>query len=88
MASTFKVSQVKVRLVKNNWWEHQELYETTSTGKGTTTKKDDGRRRLTDEQEEQLRKFINGEHEAGRQVFRRTVAEWICLLYTSPSPRD
>ena len=90
MASTFKVSQVKVRLVKNHWWEHQELYETTSTGKGTTTKKDDGRRRLTDEQEEQLRKFINGEHEAGRQVFRRTVAEWMhktCEMEEQPSNR-
>ncbi|CAB1108957.1 unnamed protein product [Ectocarpus sp. CCAP 1310/34] len=42
-----------------------------------TAKEDHGRRRLTEVQADQLREFINDEHKPGRQVFRRTVAEWM-----------
>ncbi|CAB1121123.1 unnamed protein product [Ectocarpus sp. CCAP 1310/34] len=77
VARTFKIGHDKVRRINNHWWDHRQLYETTAVGRGKTAKKDDGRRRLTEVQEDQLREFINDEHKAGRQVFRRTVAEWM-----------
>ncbi|CAB1104574.1 unnamed protein product [Ectocarpus sp. CCAP 1310/34] len=77
VARTFKIGHDKVRRINNHWWDHRQLYETTAAGRGKTAKKDDGRRRLTKAQEDQLREFINDEHKAGRQVFRRTVAEWM-----------
>ncbi|CAM9976181.1 unnamed protein product [Ectocarpus sp. 8 AP-2014] len=77
VARTFKIGHDKVRRINNHWWDHRQLYETTAAGRGKTAKKDDGRRRLTEAQEDQLREFINDEHKAGHQVFRRTVAEWM-----------
>ena len=91
VANTFKIGHEKVRLVNNHWWEHRELYETTAAGRGKTTKKDDRRRCLTEQQEEQLRTYIDDEHKAGRQVFRRTVAEWMhrtCGFEEQPSNRS
>ncbi|CAB1103515.1 unnamed protein product [Ectocarpus sp. CCAP 1310/34] len=77
VARTFKIGHDKVRRINNHWWDHRQLYETTAVGRGKTAKKDDGRRRLTKVQEDQLREFINDGHKAARQVFRRTVAEWM-----------
>eukprot|EP00903_Cladosiphon_okamuranus_P012038 g11303.t1 len=91
VANTFKIGHEKVRLVNNHWWEHRELYETTAAGRGKTAKKDDRRRCLTEQQEEQLRTYIDDEHKAGRQVFRRTVAEWMhrtCGFEEQPSNRS
>ncbi|CAB1100446.1 unnamed protein product [Ectocarpus sp. CCAP 1310/34] len=70
-----KIGHDKVRRVNNHWWDHRQLYETTAAGRGNTVKEDDGRRRLAEVQADKLREFINDEHKAGRQVFRRTVAE-------------
>ena len=73
VSRTFKVDLEKARNVNNHWWEHAKSYETTDDVIGKKiAKKDDRRRRLTQEQQDQLQKFINDEHKAERQVFRRT----------------
>eukprot|EP00903_Cladosiphon_okamuranus_P013416 g12499.t1 len=71
VANTLKIGHEKVRLVNNHWLERRELYETTSAGRGKTAMKDDRRRCLTEYQEEQLRTYIDDEHKAGREDFRR-----------------
>lgn len=61
--------------------DKQELYETNGKGRGKATSVDDGRRVITKEQEDGLHEFIKGEHEAGRQVFRRTVKDYLECSY-------
>ncbi|CAB1109152.1 unnamed protein product [Ectocarpus sp. CCAP 1310/34] len=73
VAKTLRIGTDKVLAVRTLWYDKQELYETNGKGRGKATSVDDGRRVITKEQEDGLREFIKGEHEAGRQVFRRTV---------------
>ncbi|CAB1120440.1 unnamed protein product [Ectocarpus sp. CCAP 1310/34] len=77
VAKTLRIGTDKVLAVRTLWYDKQELYETNGKGRGKATSVDDGRRVITKEQEDGLREFIKGEHEAGRQVFRRTVKDYL-----------
>ncbi|CAB1096826.1 unnamed protein product [Ectocarpus sp. CCAP 1310/34] len=55
------------------WYNKQE--------RGRATSVDDGRCVITKKQEDRLNEFIKGEHEAGRQVFRRTVIDYLECSY-------
>ena len=53
------------------------FFEVNGQGRGKVHGLDDGRLCVTPDQAKLMRAYITGEHEARRQVFRRTVAEWI-----------
>lgn len=72
-----KIGTDKVLAVRTLWYDEQELYQTTGKGRGKVSIPDDERRALTKEQEDGLHEFIKLEHEAGRQVFRGTVKDWL-----------
>ena len=59
------------------WEDHEAFLEVSGQGRGKVNGADDGRLYIRRDQVKSMRAFITGEHESGRQVFRRTVAEWI-----------
>ena len=59
------------------WEDHGAFLEVNGQGRGKVHRVDDGRLCVTPGQAKLMRAYITGEHEAGRQVFRPTVAEWI-----------
>ncbi|CAM9901645.1 unnamed protein product, partial [Ascophyllum nodosum] len=77
VSSTLKVSRKKVHRVYNDWWHDQTLFATTGTGRGKVNTNNDARRTISADLESKLRQFINAEHTAGRQIFRRSVVEWM-----------
>ena len=71
------MSRKKVHRVYNDWWHDQTLFATTGTGRGKVNTNNDARRTISADLESKLRQFINAEHTAGRQIFRRSVVEWM-----------
>ena len=59
------------------WEDHGAFLEVNGQGREKVHGVDGGRLCVTPDQAKLMRAYITGEHEAGRQVFRRTVAEWI-----------
>ena len=62
--------------IRNLWESDKELLSTSGDGRGAVTQ-DDRRLALDDKERKALFDFINGQHEQGKQIFRRTVRESI-----------